>query len=132
MISFSDDPDRFDMAMVVRELQACYWAADRSVADIEGSFRKSLSYGLFEAGRHVAVARVITDQHTFAYLCDVVVVPDARGRGLGRQLMAHVIEQSELRKVKWLLRTKDAHALYSAFGFIPVLHPERYMEKRPV
>jgi GNAT superfamily N-acetyltransferase len=86
--------------------------------------------GLFTPGRQqVAVARIVSDRATFAWLCDVYVDPDHRGRGLGTMLANWTVEWAERHGVKRVvLATLDAHGVYAKAGFVPVGHPERWME----
>lgn len=127
----SSDPARIDVGLVHRFLaQESYWARGVSEQALRASLRESVCFGLYRGGAQLGFARVVTDFARFAYLADVFVVPEARGRGLGKLLVAHVLEHAELRGVeRWLLGTADAHGLYARFGFSPL--PEgRYMVRR--
>jgi GNAT superfamily N-acetyltransferase len=88
-----------------------------------------LNIGAFTSdGGQVAYARVVTDQATFAWLCDVYVDRDHRGRGLGNRMVDAVVQRlrpMRLRRV--LLATHDAHDVYARVGFVPMPHPERFM-----
>jgi GNAT superfamily N-acetyltransferase len=78
----------------------------------------------------VGFARVISDCATFAYLADVFVVESHRGRGLGKTLMAAILAHPSLQGLRrWLLATRDAHDLYTKFGFTPLAAPDRFMER---
>ena len=78
----------------------------------------------------IGFARVVTDQATFAYLCDVYVLPAWRGRGVARALLAAILTDPRLRDLRRLLLfTRDAHGLYAGQGFTPLAHPERGMER---
>jgi len=78
----------------------------------------------------IGFARVVTDQATFAYLCDVYVLPAWRGRGVARALLAAILADPRLRDLRRLLLfTRDAHGLYAGQGFTPLAHPERGMER---
>jgi GNAT superfamily N-acetyltransferase len=107
-----------------------YWAAGIPRDVVERAVRNSLCFGIFDGGAQVAFARVITDRATFAYLADVYVLQPYRGRGLGKWMMEAILAHPELRGLRrWMLFTKDAHGLYAQFGFTPVTHPERCMER---
>jgi GNAT superfamily N-acetyltransferase len=81
--------------------------------------------------RQVGFARVVTDQATFAWVCDVFVDEAFRGRGVGSRLMAAILADPRLGRVRrMLLATSNAAALYERFGFEPLDHPERWMERR--
>ncbi|HEX9149574.1 MAG TPA: GNAT family N-acetyltransferase [Thermoanaerobaculia bacterium] len=90
---------------------------------------ESLCFGLFEDGRQIGFARVITDAATFAYLADVYVLGSHRGRGLATWLMECILAHPGLAGLRrWMLVTRDAHALYRKVGFRELAHPERIME----
>ena len=126
----STDPTRLDLDVITRELAGAYWAAGRSRERIERSLRWSLDFGLYEGARQVGFGRAITDRATFAYLADVFIVSEYRGRGLGTWLMACIAAHPELQGLRrWLLATRDAHGLYEKTGFGSLNHPERWMER---
>jgi len=79
----------------------------------------------------IGFARLVTDKATFAWLCDVIVLPGKQGRGLGRALVQAFQEHPDLQGLRrWLLGTKDAHGVYAPLGFTPLDHPERFMQIR--
>ena len=102
----------------VRLLKPTYWAGKRSPETIERSMRNSMCYGVRVPGekRLVGFARVITDLATTWYLCDVIIDPAYRGRGLGRALVGHIASRPEFKGLRGFLITRDAHGLYSHFG----------------
>ena len=86
-------------------------------------------FSLLDDSKQIGFARVITDRATFAYLADVFILADYRGRGLARWLVECVIGHPELQGLRrWMLATLDAHGLYEKFGFTPLKRPQRYME----
>lgn len=106
-----------------------YWAAGRPRDVVDRSFAASLGVGVYDGATQVAVARVVTDQATFAWVCDVFVDPAHRGRGIGTWLMAAVTEHLLHRGVlRVVLATRDAHEVYAGVGFQPLAAPERWME----
>ena len=124
----STDPTRLDVDAVQAYLATSYWAEGIPREIVEKSLRGSLCFGLYEAGRQIGLARVITDRATFAYLCDVYVLPEHRGRGLGRWLMECVMAHPDLQGLRrFSLVTRDAHDLYRPFGFTEIEQPERHM-----
>jgi N-acetylglutamate synthase-like GNAT family acetyltransferase len=126
----SCDPARIDISLVHEFLSGSYWAEGRSRETVERSIRNSLCFGVYTAGRQVAFARVITDRAVFAYLADVFVVPELRGRGIGKGLVQAVLAHPELQTLRtFLLATRDAHGLYEQFGFGPILEPQRLMSR---
>ena len=116
-----DDPSRVDRDRVCRFLQeSSYWARDRPreiiEASIEGSDRV---IGLYRDSVQVGFARVVSDGATQAYLADLYVEEDHRGRGLGKQLVAEAVDRGPHKNLKWLLHTADANELYQKYGFGP-------------
>ena len=125
----STDPARLDADAVHAFLTTSYWAEGIPREILERALRGSLCFGLYEGGRQVGLARVITDAATFAYLCDVYVLPEMRGRGLGKWLIERVMEHPDLQGLRrFSLVTRDAHELYRPFGFTEIRSPERHME----
>jgi GNAT superfamily N-acetyltransferase len=129
--SVSTDPARLDVAMIHDYLSnRSYWAPGISRELVERSIRHSLCFGAYAPdGRQVAFARIISDRATFAYLCDVFVLENYQGQGLGKLLMQHIVDHPELQGLRrWMLATRDAHSLYAQFGFAPLANPPRFME----
>ena len=111
--------ENMDLADIVRLLRFTYWADMRPVETIERSLRNSACFGIYteEGGRLAGFARVISDYATTYYLCDVVIDPACRGRGLGTALVAHIVSLPEYAGLRGFLVTRDAHGLYEKFGF---------------
>ena len=127
-LEISTNPARLDIDLIHRFLETSYWAKGRRRTVVERSIRNSLCFGVYLAGRQVAFARVVSDRAVFAYLMDVFVVPEFRGRGISKALMRSVLEHPDLQNLRvFLLATRDAHDLYAQFGFRPLGHPERWM-----
>lgn len=127
----STDPDRLDLDRVHHWLSTdAYWALGRERETVARAFAGSIGFGVYrpEDGRQVAVARVVTDRATFAWLCDVYVDPAQRGRGLGTWLAGAARDHlAELGVRRIVLATNDAHGVYAQVGFAPV-DPTRWME----
>jgi GNAT superfamily N-acetyltransferase len=124
----STDRSRLDVDVIHTFLETSYWAQGRRRSVVERSIRNSLCFGVYIAGRQVAFARVVSDRAVFAYLMDVFVVPEFRGRGIAKALMRAVLEHPELQNLRvFLLATRDAHDLYKQFGFRSLAYPERWM-----
>lgn len=125
----SCDPSKLDREVVASFLGASYWAEGIPTATVERSIAGSLCFALLQAGRQIGFARVISDRATIAYLGDVFVLPEFRGRGLGKWLIKCVMSHPQLQGLRrWILITRDAHDLYRPFGFQPLARPEGYME----
>lgn len=126
----STDPGRLDVPRIHEWLSTdAYWSLGRPLDTVERSIRHSLNFGVYDAdGTQAGYARVVTDQATFAWLCDVYIARPARGRGLGVQLVRAVRDHlAPLGLKRVLLATEDAHGLYAKFGFAPLTNPERWM-----
>ena len=124
----STDPSRLDLEVIHGFLRTSYWAEGRSRAVVERAIANSLCFGVYLAERQVAFARVVSDRAVFAYLMDVFVIPEFRGRGISKTLMRAVLDHPELQSLRvFLLGTRDAHGLYAKFGFRPLEEPSRWM-----
>jgi GNAT superfamily N-acetyltransferase len=128
--TISTDPQRLDRRVVHEFLTASYWAKGIPRETVDRSIEGALCFGLYEDGRQVGFARVITDRATFAYLADVFVLESHRRRGLAEWLMETILAHPDLQGLRrWMLLTRDAHPLYRKVGFTDLAHPERVMEK---
>ena len=124
------DPAKMDRAVIAEFLASSYWAKGIPPATVERSLAHSLCFALLDGDRQVGFARVISDYATIAYLGDVFVLPEYRGRGLSKWLMECVTSCPELQGLRrWILATRDAHGLYEKFGFTPLKKPEVFMER---
>lgn len=128
--SISTERARIDLAFVHGFLSRSYWANNIPFEVVRRSLENSLCFGLYEAEKQIGFARVVTDSATFAYLCDVFVIEEYRGRGLSKWLMETISLHPELQNLRrWMLATKDAHGLYSQFSFTPLDAPEVFMQR---
>lgn len=135
----STNPEWFDLDVIHTFLsEQSYWARGIPREVVERSIRNSLSFGVYavENGqsnldrRQIGFARVTTDRATFAYLADVFVLPEHRGRGLSKGLMEAILAHPDLQGLRrWLLATADAHELYRKFGFDQLSKPEGFMQR---
>ena len=129
-LAISTDPSRLDRSLIARFLAGSYWAKGIPREVVDRSIEGALCFGLYENGRQVGFARVITDSATFAYLADVFVLESHRGQGLGIWLMESILAHPRLQGLRrWMLVTRDAHPLYRKVGFRELAHPERIMER---
>lgn len=115
----STDPQRLDIGFICRKLNRTYWAAHRTQATVEASIKNSLCFGVYrkEPFAQIGFARVVTDQATFSWICDVFIEEGSRGKGLGKWLMACVTEHPVVQATTSVLGTRDAHGLYEKYGF---------------
>jgi GNAT superfamily N-acetyltransferase len=130
----STDRARIDVDAVLAMLHASHWGGGMSRRSLERAIANSVCVGVYDAaGRQLAFARAVTDLATYAYLTDVIVAEDARGRGLGKWMMEVIIAHPDLQGLRRMaLWTRNARGLYEQFGFTTNLPPaSTYMEIRP-
>lgn len=132
--SLTTDRSRLDLDRIERFLtEEAYWSKGLPRPLLQRALDHSLPFGILApggepGGEMVGFGRLVTDYATFAYLRDVFVLPDHRGRGLSVWLATQIRRHPELATVTtWMLATRDAHAVYAKAGFAPVPHPEYYM-----
>jgi GNAT superfamily N-acetyltransferase len=128
----STDPSRLDLDRVYGWLRDAYWSRGVRRDIVERAFANSLSVGAYASdGTQLAVARAVTDQATFAWLCDVFVDPTARGRGIARAMVQALLDDPRLQTLRrWCLGTRDAHGVYAPLGFAAV-DARIWMEYKP-
>ena len=126
----STERSRLHLDVLQNFLTNCYWAKGILRETVAVSIEHSLCFGVYDGtGAQVAFARVITDFATIAYLGDVFVLDSHRGRGLGKWMMECITQHPPLQGLRrWILLTRDAHSVYSQFGFAALKSPDRYME----
>ena len=132
--AISTDSERLDIDVIHAFLVRSYWASQIPREIVERSIAHSLCFGVYHLiaegeVEQVGFARVISDYATFAYLADVFILENFRGSGLSKWLIECVRSHPDLQGLRrWLLATKDAHALYKQFGFHELAAPERWLE----
>ncbi|CUS03640.2 Nitrate/nitrite transport system permease [Candidatus Promineifilum breve] len=129
-IEISTDPARLDVDVIHRFLaEESYWARGRTREVVERTIAHSLCFGVYLGERQVGYARVVSDFATFAWLADVFILDEFRGRGYGKTLIQAVVDHPDLRGLRRIfLATLDAHGLYEQSGFVHVT-PGRFMER---
>lgn len=127
--TITTDPARIDRAAAHAFLTGSYWARGVPREVVDRSIENSIAFALFDGERQIGFARAVTDRATFAYLSDVYVLDEYRGRGLARWLVETVLAHPDLQGLRRrMLATRDAHGLYAKVGFTPLDAPERFME----
>lgn len=128
----STDKNRLDVLLIHDFLsRTAYWAQGRTLDVVKRSLENSLNFGLFQGNKQIGFARVVTDYATFAWLADVFILDEHRGRGLGKWLIEVINAHPQLQGLRrWVLATRDAHDLYRQFGFNELIQPGSYMERR--
>ncbi|MFP3600717.1 GNAT family N-acetyltransferase [Paraburkholderia sp. SIMBA_053] len=129
-LEISSDKDKLDVAMVHAFLsQETPWAKGMPRETLERAIAGSLCFGGYVAGKQVAFARVVTDHATFAYLCDVFVLPEYRGNGYAHALLTQLFASESLQGLRRImLATTDAHHVYRPHGFKALSNPALFME----
>lgn len=126
----STDKKRLSVDIIFQFLsQRSYWAKNRTQDQVVRSIEHSLCFGLFLEDKQVGFARVVTDYSTMFYLCDVFIQNEYRIGGLGKWLVESVVQHPDLKHLKGILLTQDAHGLYEKFGFKKPDEPDMLMIK---
>ena len=129
-ILISDDKSKLDIGVIHQFLTTSYWATGRSIEDVKKSIDNSICFGVFFNNKQIGFARIVTDYVVFAYVMDVFILEEYRGRGYSKLLMKRILDDERFLGIKkWMLATKDAHTLYSKFGFEALKNADRMMEK---
>ena len=126
----STDPKKLQIDVIHRYLtEEAYWTTGRTREMTEKSIEHSLCFGVYEDSRQIGFARVVTDYTIFAYLCDVFILGDYQGQGLGKWLTETILGVLDEEGVRWtMLATRDAHELYEEYGGFQKLYlPEKWM-----
>lgn len=124
------DVSRMDVDAIHAYLTRAYWSVGVPKAVVERAMANSLCFGMLCDGAQVGFARLVTDRATFAYLADVYILEAHRGRGLSKRLMDAIMAHPDLQGLRrMLLATRDAHGLYTQYGFVPLAAPDRFMER---
>ena len=125
----TSDAARLDVDAIHAFLSTTYWSPGVPRHIVQRAIDNSLCFGVLLEGRQVGFARLVTDKATFAYLADVYVLEEHRGKGLSVRMMEAVKAHPELQGLRrMMLATRDAHGLYAKFGFSPLAAPDRMME----
>ncbi len=130
--TISTDKSKIDIEYVHGFLSNSYWSPGVPMQTVKKAMSGSLCFGVYENDKQVGYARIITDTATFAYLADVFIDENYRGKGLGKWLIKVILQHPDLQGLRRIiLATKDAHALYAQFGFVPFATPERWLAFSP-
>lgn len=125
----SDNKDLLDIGFIHFELSNSYWAKNIPIELVQKSIAHSLCFGVYKDKKQIGFARVISDYATFGYLCDVIIAQDEQGKGAGKMLMEFIMKHPDLKGLRrFMLATRDAHTLYTKYGFTKLQNPDRIME----
>ena len=130
MITVSTDKKKLNVPFIQNFLKDVYWAAGRTIEEVQTTIDSSFCFGIYLDGEQIGFCRVITDYVVFAYVMDVFIAEEHRGKGYSSILIENMMNEPKLKEVKiWRLATSDAHFLYEKFGFNALATPEKMMEK---
>jgi len=126
----STDKKLLDIELIYNYLNNdSYWAKGIQRERLEKAIQNSMCFGVYNHDLFAGFARVVTDNATFAYLCDVFILPEFRKKDLSKWLMQTIVKHPDLQGLRrWSLATADAHGLYAQFGFSQISKPENWME----
>ena len=126
----SDDSSKLDLELIHKFLSTSYWAEGRTIEEVKKSIEHSICFGVYKDVEQIGFARIVTDYTVIAYLMDVFILEEYRGKGFSKLLLKRIFEDDRFKRIKkWMLATKDAHSLYAQFGFSRIKNPDRLMEK---
>ena len=124
------DPARIDPVAAHAYLTRSYWSPGIPLEIVRRAIANSICVAARKDGEQVAMARVVSDRATFAYLADVYVIEEHRGQGLSHAMLDWLDGHPELQGLRrWALFTQDAQGLYEAHGWSVYPHPERMMTR---
>ena len=130
MLTVSTDKSQLNVRFIQNFLKDVSWASGRTMEEVQITIDSSFCFGIYLDGKQIGFARVITDYVVFAYVMDVFIDENHRGKGYSSILIDNMMKEPKLQHVKiWRLATSDAHFLYEKFGFKLLAHPEKMMEK---
>lgn len=130
MITVSTNKNKLNVPFIQNFLKDVYWAAGRTIEEVQITIDSSFCFGIYLNGTQIGFCRVITDYVVFAYVMDVFITEEHRGKGYSSILIENMMNEPKLKEVKiWRLATSDAHFLYKKFGFNALATPEKMMEK---
>lgn len=128
--TLTDDQSQIDTLAAHAYLTTSYWAKGIPLDVVQRSLENSFCVAITHEGAQIGMARLVTDLATFAYLADVYVLENHRGRGLASVMIEHLQDHADLQGLRrWMLGTLDAHALYLQHGWSQPAYPERLMER---
>ena len=130
MITISKDKSKLQIEVIYPFLTNSYWAKGRTLEEVQTTIDNCLCFGVYKDEKQIGFGRIATDYAVFAYLMDVFILPEYRGKGYSKQLMDAIVNAEELKKCKtWMLKTSDAHGLYKQYGFTELHNSEIVMER---
>lgn len=128
-IEIDTTKNRLNVEIIHSFITNTYWAKGRTIEAIQTCIDNSLNFGVYLSNIQIGYGRVVTDYVQFAYLMDIFIIEEHRGKGYSKILMKYIMNHPKLKDIKvWRLATTDAHKLYEQFGFKALANPEKMME----
>ncbi len=90
----STDPKKLQLKVIHNFLSNSYWSKNIPFEIVQKSVENSFCFGIYKGEDQIGFARLITDYTTFAYLADVFILEEFRGKGLSKWLMEVMIKLS--------------------------------------
>ena len=126
----STDKTKLDLNVIHRFLTQSYWGKGRTMEQVRKSIENTMCFGVYLNDEQIGFARVLSDQVVYAYLMDVFILEEYRGKGYASLMLNEILHHPSFIQVpKWFLATRDAHPLYKQFGFKEIADPKIYMER---
>jgi len=130
MVEISINKERLDVPKIHAFLTESYWAKGRTIEEVKKTIENSMCFGVYIDTIQIGFARVCTDYTVFAYLMDVFILPEYRGKGYAKILLEHIMAAPQLQNCHtWMLKTADAHGLYEQFNFTELADSKKVMER---
>lgn len=130
MLEISTDKSKLQVTMIHQFITNSYWGKGRTMKQVEATIDNCLCFGVYKDGVQIGFGRIATDYVVFAYLMDLFILSEYRGKGYSKQLLEAIVNAKELKECKsWMLKTSDAHGLYKKFGFTSLNDPDIVMER---
>lgn len=130
IITITTDKNKLDIPFIYAFLKDAYWSKGRPLEQVKISIEHSMCFGMYIEDKQIGFARLLTDRAVFAYLMDVFIDEQHKGKGYGKKLMANILGHPELQSIKqWYLKTKDAQRFYQNFGFQAINDADLWMKK---
>ena len=126
----STDKSKLDIDSIHEFLSTqAYWCLNIPKDKVQTAIENSLCFGVYLHEKQIGFARIISDFSTIAYLGDVYILEEFRGKGLSKWLVEIIMNHPNLQGLRrWILLTGDAHELYRKFGWTDIADPTKWME----
>lgn len=130
-LKISSDKSKLQIDVIFNYLKnESYWGKEKTIEIVKTSITNSICFGIYRGKKQIGFTRVVSDISVFAYLCDVFILPEFQGQGIGKYFLKNILENPMFAGITtWFLVTDDAQKFYNKFGFIEVPTPSRFLVK---